>query len=360
MVIPPIPSIKRISNYIPFINFLKNASALILLISTLGCSSSETPYTRETYVMGTQASVIIHGLEDSLAERISSEALGELHRIESVMSNWNEHSEISNLNRHSGNGPYKVSKELLYIISEAKYYSLLTSGAFDVTTGPLVKLWGFHGGKPNLPPGSEIDEALNRVGCSHILLDQQAGTVELKEGTEIDLAGIAKGYAVDRCMDVLEAGGARTALVNLGGNIKAIGKPPGKEGWIVGLRDPYGGNSVVGSILICDQAVATSGNYENFIEIEGKRYGHIIDPRTGYPVSDVLSVTVLAQSALAADALSTGLFVLGPSQTEGINLTQKHELKALFAIDEREGLKFNKIGEFEERLKLFKPQDLKD
>lgn len=332
---------------------MKNALTLILLIITFSCSSSETPYTKKTYVMGTQASVIIHGLEDSLAERIGAESLGELHRIESVMSNWNQHSEISQLNRHSGEGPCKVSKELIHIIQKAKYYSRVTSGAFDVTAGPLVKLWGFHGGEPNLPSDSEIDKALNRVGYSNVLIDQRAGTMELKEGTEIDLAGIAKGYAVDRCMDVLKAGGAKNALVNLGGNIKATGKPPGKEGWIVGVRDPHGGNSVVGSILIQDQAVATSGNYENFIEIEGKRYGHIIDPRTGHPVSEVLSVTVLAQSALAADALSTGLFVLGPGQTEKINSTGKHGLKALFALAEKEGLNFRKIGDFEEKLKLF-------
>ncbi len=353
------PSIVRRFCYYPeWINLRTSHSAktlaiLIMIIWVGSCSRPPSHYTKETFVMGTHASVIIYGRADSAAERISSAALGEMHRIEGIMSNWKGNSEISMLNRHSGRGPIRVSGEMVYLLQRAGYFSSLTGGAFDVTARPLVTLWGFQGGDPHLPSGDEIEGALRRVGTGRINIDTPAGTVELKQGTEIDLAGIAKGYAVDRCMSIIKSYGVEDALVNLGGNIKALGAPPGKEGWSVGIRDPRGSHRMAGSMVIRNQAVATSGNYENFVRIEGRRYGHIIDPRTGYPASDVLSVTVLTETALAADALSTGLFVLGPDESRRIRGAGKHKWKALFATAGNGETSFECLGEFGDRLELF-------
>ena len=317
--------------------------AVILFVS-ISCER-EKPYSKETFVMGTQAWVTIYGLDEEAAEAAADEALHELHRIEGFMSNWKKESEISRLNRESNGAPHKLSTELFHLISRAGYFSDITAGAFDISARPLVQLWGFQGGTAKLPTGSEIETALQKVGYEKILLDIESKSIILPPGMELDLAGIAKGYGVDRAVSVLKNHGVERGMVNLGGNIYAIGSPPGKRGWSVGVRDPRGGRNVVGSLLLTDAAVATSGNYENYIELEGKIYGHIIDPRIGKPVSHTLSVTVVATNALQADALSTGLFVLGPEASRNaIELMQG--VKALFALLNGEKVTYEELGDF--------------
>jgi thiamine biosynthesis lipoprotein len=213
-----------------------------------------------------------------------------------------------------------------------------------------VKLWGFQGGTPSLPSEEEIAGARALVGSEKIIWGEHSPRIGLPPGMELDLAGIAKGYAVDRCAMILRSYGVTSALVNLGGNMYAIGAPPGKESWTIGIRDPVATDAVIGSFSLRDAAVATSGNYENFVEIDGKRYGHIIDPRTGYPVDHVLSVTVVASTALEADALSTGFFVLGPDKAAEA-LDGLPGVRALFLMPDGDGTGFTPrpIGGFEAR-----------
>ena len=187
-----------------------------------------------------------------------------------------------------------------------------------------------------------------------IMLDVESKSIILPPGMELDLAGIAKGYAVDRAAAILRDHDVERGMVNLGGNIYAIGSPPGKKGWSVGIRDPRGERSVVGSLFLEDEAVATSGNYENYIEIEGRTYGHIIDPRNGKPVSHMLSVTVVASSALQADALSTGFFVLGPEGSRSA-LELLKGIKALFALPTGETVRYEELGDFMGTLTLDDP-----
>jgi thiamine biosynthesis lipoprotein len=323
------------------------AAALILLPS---CADEE-PYVKETFVMGTAAWVTIHGLNESAAAEAAEEALRELHRIESIMSSWKKDSELSRLNRESDGKPYDVSRELYHLFERSIYYSHLTAGAFDITARPLVQLWGFQGGKAHLPDSQEIEDTMSRVGYGKVMLDGESTSIIMPPGMELDLAGIAKGYGVDRAVAILRERDVESALVNLGGNIYALGTPPGERGWTVGIRDPEGGRKVVGSLLLADEAVSTSGNYENYVEIDGTVYGHIIDPRAGRPVSHILSVTVIAQTALEADALSTGLFVLGPESGEKA-LELLPEVGAIFALPNGEGIIYRTVGEFGERLTL--------
>jgi thiamine biosynthesis lipoprotein len=244
-----------------------------------------------------------------------------------------------------------VSPELYSLIDSSLFYSRATSGAFDVTVRPLVRLWGFQGGEQKLPSDEDIASALSRVGYGAVTLDSAASTVALPEGMEIDLAGIAKGYAVDRCVAVLAELGVRNALVNIGGNIYAMGAPPGKKGWSVGVRDPKGGLETAGTLVLRDEAVATSGNYENFVEIGGERYGHIIDPRSGRPVSRVLSVTVVARTGLASDALSTGLFVLG-SDRGADAVARLRNVRAIYALPGETGIVYKGVGDFKGTLTI--------
>lgn len=327
--------------------FIIAALAIALFI---GCAV-EAPYTADTFVMGTRAWVTLYGYDEEEAERIAGEALRELHRIESVMSTWRETSEISILNAQAAGTMRRVSHELFTVVDSAFHYAALTDGAFDITVRPLVRLWGFQGGTAHIPTDAEIDSVLEHVGHGRVKVDEALPGIALPTGMELDLAGIAKGYAVDRCATVLAESGVTSALVNLGGNIYALGAPPGKDGWTVGIREARGARSTIGVIMLKDAAVATSGNYENFVEIEGKRYGHIIDPRTGRTVDHMLSVTVVAPTAIAADALSTGLFVLGTEQ--GSALVERLDgVNALFAEPSDGGIRYREAGDFGGSLQL--------
>ena len=338
---------KHMQSHFSPILFMTLAAALMLAPS---CVENE-PFTKETFVMGTAAWITIHGLSEREAADAAGEALRELHRIEAMMSNWKKESELSRLNRGSDGKPYKISRELYHVLERAIHYSHVTAGAFDITARPLVQLWGFQGGSTHLPLAQDIEKTMSRVGYGKVMLDNESTSIIMPPGMELDLAGIAKGYGVDRAAGILKERGIENALVNLGGNIYAFGAQPGKKGWRIGIRDPRGGREVVGSLLLTDEAVSTSGNYENFVEIEGVIYGHIIDPRVGKPVSHTLSVTVVAPTALEADALSTGFFVLGPESAERV-LELLPNVEALFAAPNGKGIIYRTIGDFGEKLEL--------
>ena len=330
--------------------FLLAPAALVLLCCLAGCGA-ESPFEKQTYVMGTVAWVKIYGLEGRAAAEAAEEALEEMHRIESVMSAWKEESELSRLNAASGGAPRELSDELFDVVDRSFRFSRITGGAFDPTTAPLVDLWGFRGGEPALPGDAALDSALALVGSSRIVLDREEQTIALLPGMRLDLGGIAKGYAVDRAAEILRGRGAQSALVNIGGNMYAIGAPPGRDAWTIGIRDPRGGDGVAGTLLLRNEAVATSGDYENFVEIDGRRYGHIIDPRSGRPAAGVLAVTVVARTAIAADALSTGLFVMGPERAP-IALAAERA-RALFALPgEGDEVRFLPLGDFAGSLDL--------
>ncbi|MDZ7861064.1 MAG: FAD:protein FMN transferase [Candidatus Krumholzibacteriota bacterium] len=288
---------------------------LVFYLQALISCSKEDPVVKETYVMGTKASITIYGMSRKKALDAAGKALHELHRLETVMSTWNPESEISQLNLSAGKEPLVLSPELSELIRISTLFSEKTGGAFDITARPLVRLWGFQDGAKQLPSDKEINNALDRVGYGKIKIGENRNSVALPEGTQIDLAGVAKGYGVDRCAEILRKEGVESALVNLGGNIYAFGSPPGKTGWVVGIRNPTGDSEITGYIILKNEAVATSGNYENFIRRDDKTIGHIINPLTGRPVSgNTLSVTVISPTAAASDALSTALFVLGPER----------------------------------------------
>jgi thiamine biosynthesis lipoprotein len=322
---------------------------LFCLLSLPSCARDAEPFVKQSFLMGTRGTITIYGLADEEAGTAAAEAFSEMHRIESVMSTWKEDSEISRLNRDGQNQPFKVSKELFLLINKIIQYSRDTGGAFDVTARPVVRLWGFQGGEPKLPTDQELFDAIRKMGWRKIVLDAADTSVTLHGGATIDLAGIGKGYAVDRCVAVLKEHGVESGLVDLGGNMFAIGTPPGREAWSIGIRDPEDSGGVVGKLLIRDEAVATSGNYENFVTIEGKKYGHIVDPRTGRTVDHVLGVTVITRTATESDALSTALFVLG--HEESMNLSETFPgIRAVFALP---GDTFEFVGNFGGKLELF-------
>jgi thiamine biosynthesis lipoprotein len=196
-------------------------------------------------------------------------------------------------------------------------YSRESDGAFDVTVGPLMKAWGFFRGEGRLPGEDELSEVRARIGYSHVTLRAGDRTIQFdRPGIELDLGGIGKGYAVDRAVSVLRSRGIAAALVSAGGStIYGLGAPPGQRGWEVTIQDPLHANRTARKTVLRDRALSVSGSYDKSFEVAGVRYGHIMDPRTGRPVTDVLSVAVLADSGTAGDALDDAFFVLGVAKS---------------------------------------------
>jgi thiamine biosynthesis lipoprotein len=296
---------------------------LVALSSIAALAASAAPPARpvafRTRTMGTWGAVTIV-TADSVA--VADAALASLlvfHGVDSLMSNWSDKSDVAHINRDAGSGPTPIHPEVATVVAAALEVSRDTRGAQDITVEPLVRLWGFLGGTPRVPSADEIKAVLPRVGSDKVRFDRAASTIAFtRPDVRIDLGGIAKGYAVDQAAAVLARAGVSNALVDLTGNMRAIGHAAGHQGWVVGVRDPSGRRPHLVRVRLDDQAISTSGNYEQFVSAQGKRYGHIIDPRTGWPASGVASVTVVSASAMTCDAWDTGLFVLGPEEARRI------------------------------------------
>lgn len=272
------------------------------------------PVVQQRYVMGSLCTITAFGPKAAVEQ-----AFEEVRRWDGILSNYKEDSELSRLNREGTSHP---SADFADFLRECRRYSDLSEGAFDVTVAPLVKLWGFFDREYRVPSRSELEATLRKVGRERVVFEN--GSVRLEAGTELDPGAIGKGYAVDRAVDVLKKAGVQSAFVDFGSSVFALGTPPGREGWHVAIRDPFEKDRVLGTLDLRDASVSTSGGYEKFFEIDGKKYGHILDPRTGMPAEGVASVSVLASTATASDALATAIFV------GGLEIAEKAGVQAFF------------------------------
>ena len=233
------------------------------------------------------------------------------------MSNYKPESEFSVINREAASHPVVVEPGLFHLLEICVRRSQQTGGAFDITVGPLMKAWGFFRGRGRLPSRAKSAKSSSAVGYQHLKLDAERRTIKFDEsGVEIDLGGIAKGYAVDRAVEVLRSNGITSALVSSGtSSIYALGSPPGEHGWKITVRDPYDAHKAGDVFHLQNYSLSTSGSYEHFFKIEGKNYCHIMNPHTGWPVEDMLSTVVLAATGTDTDGRSAGCFVMGVERT---------------------------------------------
>jgi thiamine biosynthesis lipoprotein len=245
------------------------------------------------------------------------EAFDEVDRIDRLMSHYKASSPLSRLNREAGRHPVAVEPELFDFIADAMRYNRESAGAFDITVGPLMKAWGFFGGDGRVPSDEELAAARRHVGTAHVVLNPAEKTIAFDEpGVELDLGGIAKGYAVDRAVTLLRQRRIAAALVSAGGStIYGLGAPPGRTGWDVTVQDPVDSRKAALTVSLENRAVSVAGRSEKSFESGGVRYSHIMDPRSGRPVQGVLSVAVLASSGTAGDALDDAFFVMGPERS---------------------------------------------
>jgi thiamine biosynthesis lipoprotein len=264
--------------------------------------------------MGSTFTVILYGEDENQMRSASEEAAEEARRLDHLLSNYQPSSEWSEINRDAAVRPVKISPEDFDLIDACARYSRESEGAFDITVGSLMKVWGFYKGSGHLPHRAEIMGALERVGYRHILLDRAAGTVRFdRPGVELDPGGIGKGYAVDRMVDVLKKDGIQTALVGgSASSIYALGAPPGDpRGWKISIKDPKDRNKTIQDVYLKNESMSTSGNYEKFFYAEGRMWSHIMDPRTGYPAQGVLSVSVVAPRTIDSEAWTKPYYVNG-------------------------------------------------
>jgi thiamine biosynthesis lipoprotein len=264
---------------------------------------------RKLAVMGTELAITALHPDAALLDRALDAAVVEIQRVEDLMTDWRA-SPLTTLNQATGTGPFEVPAELASLIDRSLAVAELSGGAFDPTFRTFGKLWDFKAVPPKLPEQAAIDHALARCGWQKVQVDLAASKISRPAGMEIGLGGIAKGYGVDRAMAVLMDFGIEHAVVNAGGDLKALGRNH-EELWSIAIRHPRERERVIALLPISNTCVVTSGDYERFFEYQGKRYHHILDPRTGYPATGCMSATVVAPDAAIADALATAVCVLG-------------------------------------------------
>ncbi|MGQ9731346.1 MAG: FAD:protein FMN transferase [Candidatus Zipacnadales bacterium] len=267
--------------------------------------------------MGTEFQIILVGDDEGGLKQAANQALDEVERIDAQMSLYRPDSELSWLNAHAAEHPVPVEPSLWGLLCEAQAVWQETAGAFDITVGPLMECWGFFRGPGTMPSANRLAGAKVHVGMQHIELNSVHRTVHFKlPSLRLDLGGIAKGFAVDRVIEILRSLGVTSALVHAGwSTVYGMGYTPDGESWPVGIRHPLKADQRLRIVRLADQALSTSGSYEKFFEHAGVRYSHILDPRTGWPVQGMLSASAVTRSAWRSDALSTAFFVMAVEQT---------------------------------------------
>ncbi|MFZ5967209.1 MAG: FAD:protein FMN transferase [Bacillota bacterium] len=286
---------------------------LILMIIFTGCSKKDEMVTDSTYMLGTYLQINIWTQDAEKGKEIIQQCFQRISDIEKRMSVNIEDSDVSKININAGKASVQVESDTDYVLTKALEYARATDGAFNPAIGKLVALWGIGTEKENVPSDNAIQEALQYVDYHKIDMKDGRNVRLEAEGMRIDLGGIAKGYAADEVAKILSENGIKKAIINLGGNVLVMGSKEENTPWKVGIQNPFEPTGTyMGVVELTDKTVVTSGNYERYFEKNGKRYHHILDPKSGYPAENgIISSTIIADKSIDADALSTGVYVLG-------------------------------------------------
>jgi len=313
------------------------AAGLLLVLYLLPAADEAVPVTRYHLAMDTLVKIDLF-VDEAGSERFFELAITEIDRIDSLMSHYSPHSEVSEVNERAAQAPVAIAVDLSRVLERSIFFSRRTQGAFDVTLGALTDLWNFPEARV-VPAKSAIDSALAVSGYQHLHLED--GRIHFAvDGLRLDLSASAKGYAVDRAIEILEAAGVPAGVIEAGGDLRYWGSKPDGRPWRFGVQNPRfddlpGADRFIPVADIGLAAVATSGDYERFFEFEGKRYHHVLDPRSGFPAGRSISATVWAERAMDADILATAAFVMGPEA--GLELVKSLPNTEILLFYENEG-----------------------
>lgn len=289
---------------------------------------------RMLYVLGTIVQFKVYGEN---AEKAVDEAVDRLSEIDDKMSVFKEYSEISDINMRAGIRPQKVSRDTYFLLKKSMEYSKTLRGAFDPTIRPLVNLWNIGTDRECIPKKEDIEGRKKLVNYKDVIFNEEENSVMLRQKNQcVDLGGIAKGYAADEVRDIFIRNNIKSAIIDLGGNIFVLGSKPDGELWNVGIQNPFKERGeFIGIVSDKDKSVVTSGNYEKYFIKDGKKFHHIIDPRTGYPSeSEIISATVISDNSIDGDGLSTGLYILGIDKA--IKLVESMKgIEAIFITEDK-------------------------
>ncbi len=305
-----------------------------IVLSHIIIAQSNTTSTRVLSLMGSRFELVAIADVKSNRNKAIEAAIVEIERIENLISSWKPDSETSQINAQAGIEPVRISIELFNLIERTIKISDLTDGAFDISFNSLNPVWTFDGREMEAPDSTLIMASIGKINYKNILLDRHQQTVYLKEkGMKIGFGAIGKGYAANMAKRVMVERGIKSGLINAGGDLIAWGNQENGDPWKIGIADPVKEKEYIAWLSVSDMSVVTSGNYEKFVIIEGKKYGHIIDPKTGYPVEGIQSVSLVSPDAELSDALATSVFVLGVRK--GLELVNRLKNVECLIVDDQ-------------------------
>ena len=304
----------------------------IIFVNTL--TFGQQVFKKKKNLLGSPFEITVVATDSIQANVYTELAISEVKRIENLISDWIPTTQISKVNQNAGISPVKVDLEVFELVKRAINISKLTDGAFDISYASMDKIWKFDGSMKEMPTTESIKKSVEKVGYQNIVLNENDTSIFLKyQGMKLGLGGIGQGYIADKIKVLLQENGCTSGLVNVSGDINTWGKQPNGKDWTVGIVNPLNKNKVFATFPLNDSAVETSGSYEKYVTFNGKRYSHIIDPRTGYPASGIVSVSVFAKQTELADALATGIFVLGIEV--GLDLVNQLKGIGCIIVDEK-------------------------
>lgn len=314
---------------------MKTIAPLILFFFLFNLNAQEGEYVtvhKTTKLMGSRFDITVVVLDEEIGYININEAVSEIARIEKMISSWDEESETFLINKNAGISPVKVSLELFKLIERAKKISEITDGAFDISYASMDKIWRFDGTMEYFPTDKEVASSIAKVGHKNIILNKDERTVFLKrKGMKIAFGAIGKGYAADKAKELLISKQVKAGIINASGDLTTWGTKATGEKWLIGIANPLSKEKIFSWLPIVESSVATSGNYEKFITFNNKKYSHILDPRTGYPSSGIISVSIFSKRAEICDALATAVFIMG--RDAGISMINQLEGTEVIVVD---------------------------
>lgn len=286
--------------------------------------------------MGTLFRIVLYAQDEAIATRAFDDAFARIAALDAMMSDYRDDSELTALGRSSGGPPVRVSDDLFAVLEFSLAMTRQSDGAFDVTAGPAIRLWRRARRARQTPSRELLTKAVERSGHNKVRMDRKTHCVQLANGDmQLDLGGVAKGYACDQAIAAIKRGGISRTLVAGGGDVTVGNPPPGKCGWTVAVASPAAsGKRTVADVVLANAAVSTSGDTEQFVELDGKRYSHIVDPRTGWALSERIQATVIAPDGMSADALATTVCVLGPDRGTRLVESIPHTASCVYRVQE--------------------------